>query len=154
MPVVWHLASIYSCRRLNSQQQRILGEKWRPEKNPTVSADISRVCQRLNLLDVNPVQYEQFINSWRYNCFGHHTEKDGIVIFDKISFMSHSCCSTATWHYGPEDSFVLRARQHMRPGDEITITYIGDEDLLKSTPIRREKTEGWLFTCQCKRCQS
>ena len=85
MPVVWHLASIYSCRRLNSQQQRILGEKWRPEKNPTVSADISRVCQRLNLLDVNPVQYEQFINSWRYNCFGHHTEKDGIVIFDSTT---------------------------------------------------------------------
>lgn len=66
--------------------------------------------------------------------------------------ISHSCSSTATWHYGEDDAFILRARQYIAQGDEITISYIGDDDLYKATHTRQEKLSGWLFTCQCDRC--
>lgn len=74
--------------------------------------------------------------------------------------------ATCCWHYGPEDSFVLRARVPIQPGDELTISYIGDEELFKSTNVRRQRLQGelfssatsrvisvgWLFTCHCHRC--
>lgn len=47
--------------------------------------------------------------------------------------LAHDCAATACWHYGDQDAFVLRARQLIRKGEEITISYVGDEDLFKST---------------------
>lgn len=47
--------------------------------------------------------------------------------------IAHDCSATATWHYGDDDAFVLRARQFIPAGDEITISYIGDDDLFKAT---------------------
>jgi hypothetical protein len=52
--------------------------------------------------------------------------------------ISHSCSSTATWHYGEDDAFILRARQYIAQGDEITISYIGDDDLYKATHSQRK----------------
>ena len=39
--------------------------------------------------------------------------------------------------YGDDDAFVLRARIALKAGDEITISYLQDEDLLKSTTVRQ-----------------
>lgn len=47
--------------------------------------------------------------------------------------LAHDCASSACWHYGDKESFVLRARQFIKKGDEITISYVGDDDLFKST---------------------
>ncbi|ETW56340.1 hypothetical protein PFUGPA_01669, partial [Plasmodium falciparum Palo Alto/Uganda] len=58
-----------------------------------------------------------------------------------ISMLAHSCISTACWHYGENDSFVLRARINLNPGDEITISYLGDDDLYKSSNSRNLNQE-------------
>ena len=47
--------------------------------------------------------------------------------------MSHSCNATACWHYADNNTFVLRSRVFLKPGDEISISYIGDDVLIKST---------------------
>eukprot|EP00392_Amoebophrya_sp_AT5.2_P001267 g1269.t1 len=94
---------------------------------------------------------QTLINAWRYNSFGHHTE-EGLVLYNRISMCSHACDPSCCWTYGDDDSFVLRARVALEPSAELTISYLQDEDLLKSTSIRREKLENWKFTCGCVRC--
>jgi len=34
----------------------------------------------------------------------------------------------------------------------LTISYLQDEDLLKSTAVRQQKLQNWRFTCACTRC--
>lgn len=80
----------------------------------------------------------------RYNSFGHHSE-DGLVLYNRISMAAHGCDPTCCWTYGDEESFVLRARVTLQPGAELTISYLQDEDLLKSTNVRRRKLENWKF---------
>lgn len=48
--------------------------------------------------------------------------------------------------------FVLRARIALSKNDELTISYLQDEDLLKGTSVRQQKLQNWRFTCACERC--
>jgi len=153
LPPVWHLAAICSLTMLEQRGRQIIADKWVPDANKAPSDDVIRVLQHTRI-KLDPREYERFLQAWRYNSFGHHTESDGLVLYNCISMMAHSCGSTACWHYGEDDAFVLRARQRLRAGDELTISYIGDEDLFKSTLVRREKLSSWLFSCQCERCET
>lgn len=72
--------------------------------------------------------------------------------------LAHDCAATACWHYAEEDAFVLRARLYIKKGQEITISYVGDDDLFKSTngtcPIDIATTINTcsrtkLYTLQC-----
>lgn len=152
LPPVWHLAALYALTQLSRNKQNVILDKWVPEPNRPPGKDVKRVLMATQL-KVDPYRYERFLQAWRYNSFGHHVETDGLVLYNRISMIAHDCSATATWHYGDDDAFVLRARQFIPQGDEITISYIGDDDLLKATHIRQEKLSSWLFTCQCSRCQ-
>ncbi|CBZ55580.1 hypothetical protein NCLIV_060040 [Neospora caninum Liverpool] len=151
LPPVWHLAAICSLTMLDDEKKQICLDKWVPDPDRPPSDDVLRVINRAGL-EVHPQLYERMLMVWRYNSFGHHTEQQGLVLYNRISMMAHSCRATACWHYGEDDAFVLRARVKLQAGDELTISYIGDDDLFKSTNVRREKVQGWLFTCQCVRC--
>ena len=105
------------------------------------------------LSEVNVSEYAHLTQVWRYNSFGHHTDINALCMYDVTSMMSHSCAATGVWHFGAEDAFCLRARVGLKPGDEISISYLADEDVFKSVPVRREKTKGWLFSCACVRCE-
>merc|ERR1711988_1048604 len=65
---------------------------------------------------------------------------------------AHSCDPNCCWTYGDNDSFVLRARRSVGRNSELTISYLQDEDLLKSTDVRRNKLQNWKFDCGCERC--
>jgi len=108
---------------------------------------------RNSLSSVIMSDYIRVALAWRYNSFGHHTESNALCMYDITSTMAHSCAPSTVWHFGEMESFCLRARTALRAGDEITISYLGDEDLLKSIPERHKKTNGWLFTCTCARCE-
>ncbi|PHJ22318.1 apical complex lysine methyltransferase [Cystoisospora suis] len=151
LPPVWHLAALCSLLMLDDDKKKICLDKWVPEPNKAPSDDVMRVLSRANV-KVHPQLYERMLMVWRYNSFGHHTEQHGLVLYNRISMMAHSCRASACWHYGEADAFILRARVKLQAGDELTISYIGDDDLFKSTNVRREKVHGWLFTCQCIRC--
>lgn len=153
LPPIWHLAALCSMTQLNEEGYQICMDKWVPDTDREPSEDVLRVCSYLDG-DVDPQIYERMLLVWRYNSFGHHTETQGLVLYNRISMMAHSCQATACWHYGADDAFVLRARVSLQRGDEITISYIGDEELFKSTNIRREKVQGWLFLCNCIRCSN
>jgi hypothetical protein len=109
---------------------------------------------RNSLEGVNIEDYTRIALAWRYNSFGHHTDPNSLCMYDITSTMAHSCAPSTVWHFGQDESFCLRARVKLRPGDEITISYLGDEDLLRSIPERHKKTDGWLFECTCDRCQA
>lgn len=75
------------------------------------------------------------------------------MLYNRISMCSHSCDPTCCWSYGEADAFVLRSRIALKKGDELTISYLQDEDLLKSTAVRQQKLQNWRFTCMCPRCK-
>jgi len=101
--------------------------------------------------DIDAKKFQRLVSAWRYNSFGHHKE-DGLVLYNRISMCAHSCDPTCCWSYGDEDAFVLRSRIALGKGDELTISYLQDEDLLKSTSVRQTKLQNWKFTCACPRC--
>lgn len=63
--------------------------------------------------------------------------------------LAHDCAASACWHYGEMDAFVLRARQYIKKGDEITISYVGDDDLFKSTNSKTVCAIPLLFDFLC-----
>eukprot|EP01071_Lankesteria_metandrocarpae_P013147 Lankesteria_metandrocarpae@DN673_c0_g1_i1.p1 len=155
LPPIWHLAALCSLTMLPKASRDIILDKWVPEPDAAASTDVMRVLSRLPRFSESKVYgrvYQRALDAWRFNSFGHHTEENGLVLFNSISMMAHSCHATATWHYGNGSAFVLRARQHLPSGGEISISYIGDEELCKPTHLRREHLSSWLFTCACDRC--
>ncbi|KAF4658542.1 hypothetical protein FOZ61_005531 [Perkinsus olseni] len=180
LPIVWHMAALSSLLFLHEDKLVRCYDKWAPpvdaptnESQGEPSSNYPN-CQHMlhtlvhghveaipkderevwmwKLIQLDTRDYVHLLLIWRFNSFGHHTVADGLIMYDKISMLSHSCEATCCWHYGPNDSFVLRARVPIEPGDELTISYIGDEELFKSTNIRRQRLQGWLFTCHCHRC--
>jgi len=155
MPPSWHYAALYSLLHLDKKQKKQILDKWHPTVDPQeLSSDVLRICRNVPYAKkVDSFEYERMLHAWRYNCFGHHSDSHGLVCYNRISMMAHSCESTATWHYGTSnDQFVLRARHHLEKDDEITITYVGDEELYKSKDLRRTRLASWLFTCRCNKC--
>ncbi|CAD7923065.1 unnamed protein product [Amoebophrya sp. A120] len=167
-------AALLSLLELGSSDLQVVQDKFVPdEEKEVVGADVHRIFNKLgfpqNFVAVKSVMpadtsavfpsgkkftktlLQTLINAWRYNSFGHHTE-DGLVLYNRISMCAHSCDPSCCWTYGDDDSFVLRARVALEAGSELTISYLQDEDLLKSTDVRREKLENWKFTCGCTRC--
>lgn len=153
LPPIWHLAALCSLTEMEEDALAACLEKWVPDPEQEAGADVLRVLEFIDG-EVDPALYERLLQVWRFNSFGHHSEKDGLVLYDRISMMAHSCRASASWHYGEGEAFVLRARVQLEAGAEITISYIGDEELFKSTNVRREKVRGWLFVCHCLRCDA
>lgn len=167
LPAVWHYAALLSLTGEDRVKRERMQDKWVPESkledlieiacsvlnslfsNPSLPPEFS---EKMSIVD--PEEYARMILAWRYNSFGHHTDASALCMYDITSTMAHSCLPSAVWHFGSDDAFCLRARVSLKPGDEITISYLGDEDLLRSVPERRKRTQGWLFSCHCDRCQS
>ncbi|EUD65608.1 hypothetical protein C922_04114 [Plasmodium inui San Antonio 1] len=167
LPLKWHYAALCTITTLNDSDFRACIDKWIPEPDRDADADVfnvlNKVCDKKFAKNgklqyffmkkmIDPKIYDRIIQVWHYNAFGHHTDNEGLVLYNRISMLAHSCNSTACWHYGSDDSFVLRARVKLSVGDELTISYLGDDDLYKSSNIRREKLINWLFVCMCSRC--
>lgn len=159
--VTFHFAALLSQLTLDPMSIDVILDKYVPEPDEEPGEDALRIIQSLqddmhealNTKDhpVDPRRLQRLVSAWRYNSFGHHKE-DGLVLYNRISMCSHSCDPTCCWSYGDDDAFVLRARIALKEGDELTISYLQDEDLLKSTIVRRQKLQNWRFTCACPRC--
>eukprot|EP00928_Gymnodinium_smaydae_P030260 TRINITY_DN22547_c0_g1_i2.p1 TRINITY_DN22547_c0_g1~~TRINITY_DN22547_c0_g1_i2.p1 ORF type:complete len:536 (-),score=92.03 TRINITY_DN22547_c0_g1_i2:103-1710(-) len=157
----FYFAALMSALKLDERGIDVILDKFVPSLDEEPDEDVHRIIKsltedvpELKLQDrpIDPRRLQRLVSAWRFNCFGHHKE-DGLVLYDRISMCSHSCDPSCCWSYGADDAFVLRARVALRAGDEITISYLQDEDLLKCTATRRQKLLNWQFTCQCRRCQ-
>jgi len=159
--VTFHFAALVSQLQLDPMSIDVILDKFVPDADEDPGEDVIRILQSLqdNMQDtlmlrehpIDPRKLQRLVSAWRYNSFGHHKE-DGLVLYNRISMCSHSCDPTCCWSYGDDDAFVLRARVALGAGDELTISYLQDEDLLKSTLVRQQKLQNWRFTCQCPRC--
>ena len=154
LPQVWHYAAFLSILSLDSATVSRMASKWVPDDHASTT-DCELILDSLNHPDLPPSilsVYTTLVQVWRYNSFGHHTDSNALCMYDITSNMSHSCAASAVWHFGDLDGFCLRARTNLVPGDEVSISYLGDEDLFRSVPARRVITAGWLFECACDRC--
>lgn len=166
LPHVWHYAALLSLLSEDESMKERMLSKWIPHEHGYAARDCDEIRSRLLKLDslssslrsrlekVSLEEYASLTLVWRYNSFGHHTDTQALCLYDTTSMMAHSCAATGVWHFGSDDSFCLRARVALNAGDELTISYLGDEDLFKSVPVRRQKSQGWLFACNCVRCTS
>jgi len=160
--VTFHFAALLSQLKLDPMSIDVILDKFVPDPDEDPGEDVLRIIQSLqdssmqdvlNLREhpIDPRKLQRLVSAWRYNSFGHHKE-DGLVLYNRISMCAHSCDPSCCWSYGDDDAFVLRARVALNRGDELTISYLQDEDLLKSTAVRQQKLQNWRFTCQCPRC--
>ncbi|CAE8732068.1 unnamed protein product [Polarella glacialis] len=123
-----------------------------------VSAPSNGIClltQELGLRGQHAPLLERLLGAWTLNCFEHSEVPRGYATYFVPSFMSHACFPTAVWVMGGEggDSFVLRARQKLSAGDEITISYLSEVDLLEDATFRRQHlSASKKFVCSCARC--
>mmetsp|Transcript_10324 Transcript_10324/g.22780 ORF Transcript_10324/g.22780 Transcript_10324/m.22780 type:complete len:514 (-) Transcript_10324:187-1728(-) len=162
--VTFHFAALLSELFLDKKAIQIIRDKFVPEPEEAPGDDVLRIlagikanpelAKELKVKERNfdPHHLQRLTSAWRYNSFGHHKE-DGLVLYNRISMCAHSCDPSCCWSYGEQDSFVLRARVGLKEGDELTISYLQDEDLLKSTNVRQQKLLNWRFTCMCSRCK-
>jgi len=161
--VTFHFAAIVSILQLDEEGIGVIRDKYVPEPDEEPNDDVLRILKTLKdgppeilggslkAVDLTAKELQRLVSAWRYNSFGHHKE-DGLVLYNRISMCAHSCDPTCCWSYGDEDAFVLRSRISLAKGDELTISYLQDEDLLKSTAVRQTKLQNWRFTCMCPRC--
>jgi len=162
--VTFHFAALMSQLTLDQESVNVILDKFVPEPDGDPGEDVIRILKslednkglaetlRLKERPIDPRRLQRLVSAWRYNSFGHHKE-DGLVLYNRISMCAHSCDPTCCWSYGDDDAFVLRARVALNRGDELTIAYLQDEDLLKSTAVRQQKLQNWRFTCMCPRCR-
>jgi len=162
--VTFHFAALLSELQLDKTSIGIIMDKYVPDPDEEPGDDVVRIMQsleenkelkeelKLDERPLDPRKLQRLVSAWRYNSFGHHKE-DGLVLYNRISMCSHSCDPTCCWSYGEDDAFVLRSRISLKKGDELTISYLQDEDLLKSTAVRQQKLQNWRFTCACPRCK-
>lgn len=159
--ITFHFAGLLSQLLLDPMSLDIVIDKFVPDPDEEPGEDVVRILEslqknmseELNLAEnpIDPRRLQRLVSSWRYNSFGHHKE-DGLVLYNRISMCAHSCDPTCCWSYGEDDAFVLRARVALKAGDELTISYLQDEDLLRSTNVRQQKLQNWRFLCSCPRC--
>jgi len=156
--ITFYFAAVASMLLLDDEGLQIILDKFIPDPDEPVSDDVHRIIKSLNVKDIktkktmDPQLFQRLLSAWRYNSFGHHTE-DGLVLYNRISMCAHSCDPSCCWSYGDDDAFVLRARRQLAKGEELTISYLTDDDLLKAIIIRRQKLNNWKFTCCCERCE-
>eukprot|EP00442_Polarella_glacialis_P000469 CAMPEP_0115096580 /NCGR_PEP_ID=MMETSP0227-20121206/29819_1 /TAXON_ID=89957 /ORGANISM="Polarella glacialis, Strain CCMP 1383" /LENGTH=517 /DNA_ID=CAMNT_0002490363 /DNA_START=126 /DNA_END=1679 /DNA_ORIENTATION=+ len=159
--ITFHFAAMITLTQLDAASVGVIMDKYVPDPDEEPNEDVTRILSSMKdspeevlkckVEDLCPKKLQRLVSAWRYNSFGHHKE-DGLVLYNRISMCSHSCDPTCCWSYGEEDAFVLRARVALSDSDELTISYLQDEDLLKSTAVRQLKLQNWKFTCSCPRC--
>jgi len=119
------------------------------ESSPGSSA---RILVRELVPAMDPSVLDTLTQVWVLNCFDYTDEPQGYCTYFFSSFMSHSCLPNAFWHYAG-NNHALRARSAIAAGDEVCISYLSEDWLLRSGPERRwDLHETKYFWCACERC--
>eukprot|EP00933_Yihiella_yeosuensis_P038111 TRINITY_DN32071_c0_g2_i1.p1 TRINITY_DN32071_c0_g2~~TRINITY_DN32071_c0_g2_i1.p1 ORF type:complete len:529 (-),score=94.23 TRINITY_DN32071_c0_g2_i1:22-1608(-) len=140
------------------QRRLLMLQGGRGSDVQAASKGIQRLAVKLGFCEASAsiaLILERLLKAWIVNCFEYSEVPKAYAIYFLPSFMSHSCHPTAVWVLsGPEDDqFVLRARQQIHVGDEITISYLSEDSLLLDARDRRlHLLSSKKFLCNCVRC--
>eukprot|EP00434_Breviolum_minutum_P017544 symbB.v1.2.015484.t1/scaffold1083.1/size139395/3 len=97
-------------------------------------------------------KFWHLLQVWKYNSFEYSDDPVASAIYLQASFHSHDCNPNATW-VADDAGLTLRARRHIAVGEEVTISYLSDEELFESTSQRRMRLKiSKDFDCSCPRC--
>ncbi|CAE8723254.1 unnamed protein product [Polarella glacialis] len=90
------------------------------------------------------------------NTFGVNSESGGslVELLPGLSRLNHSCLPNALRGPGSEAGTVeVRAVRPVATGEELSISYLDEEQLLSPRARRRARLSGrWQFRCGCERC--
>ena len=97
------------------------------------------------------------------NSLACNSRQDELCLFQTFCRLSHSCepnCARSSFEKddganseGPKHTQALRALQDIESGEELTVSYLSDSELLECTYLRHgflSKTK--FFECNCERC--
>eukprot|EP00767_Chilomastix_cuspidata_P002010 gnl/Chilomastix_cuspidata/2131.p1 GENE.gnl/Chilomastix_cuspidata/2131~~gnl/Chilomastix_cuspidata/2131.p1 ORF type:complete len:686 (+),score=89.63 gnl/Chilomastix_cuspidata/2131:156-2060(+) len=110
----------------------------------------------LDLLNVEPrtqrLRARHACVAMSVNCF--EAGGDALAVFPTICCASHSCAPNCVWQWShTARAMILTAVRFIACGEEITISYLSDDDLLCPRAFRREALRvSYFFHCACGRC--
>jgi len=105
----------------------------------------------------DPALFKRALRILDSNSMAAGEQQEYLVLPSTLSRLSHSCCpnSARSGHPTPESmTQCLRAIRDIGEGEEITISYLSDTELMECTYLRRDflrRTK--FFTCLCERCE-
>eukprot|EP00421_Protoceratium_reticulatum_P024641 CAMPEP_0168474846 /NCGR_PEP_ID=MMETSP0228-20121227/61058_1 /TAXON_ID=133427 /ORGANISM="Protoceratium reticulatum, Strain CCCM 535 (=CCMP 1889)" /LENGTH=102 /DNA_ID=CAMNT_0008490899 /DNA_START=29 /DNA_END=333 /DNA_ORIENTATION=+ len=75
----------------------------------------------------------------------HATEEDSAdcALYEHASRFNHSCAPNLSRRFGAGERVQLRTSRAVAAGEELTISYLGDEELLQCTARRRWHLRPW-----------
>lgn len=88
------------------------------------------------------------------NCFtisDGELQEIGVGLYPSLSLLNHDCGPNCVMVF-EGTKLQLRAVRDIKPGDEITISYV--DPLALSEERRKQLQEQYHFTCHCQRCES
>lgn len=98
LPLKWHYAALCSITMLNDFNYKACLDKWVPEPDKEPDNDIynvlDKVCEKTSFVNgnkyyyyknklIDPKIYSRIIQVWHYNAFGHHTDNEGLVLYNR-----------------------------------------------------------------------
>lgn len=120
------------------------------------SLEVMTVLHELKLDKLlDPLIVEKRLMTAVQNCFQctDDRERSGLGMWFTPSFLSHSCMPNAVGAVDSNGMFNVVAQRAIKAGEEVTISYIADEDLTYNASYRRlTLAKSRQFICQCPRC--
>lgn len=106
LPLRWHYAALCTITMLNDDDFNACIDKWIPEPDKDPDDDVFNVLDKVcdikttksggkyyyykNKL-IDPNIYDRIIQVWHYNAFGHHTDSEGLVLYNRKKKMKNIC---------------------------------------------------------------
>eukprot|EP00438_Fugacium_kawagutii_P001791 Skav235970 [mRNA] locus=scaffold592:172045:176360:- [translate_table: standard] len=106
---------------------------------------------QIRLLDNTFERQElQLLSTLEVCCCG--TFPGSVALFEHVACANHSCKPNAAIRINTNEELRFIALRSVAKGEEVCISYIGDELLLKPSNLRRKALRPWGFQCSCPRC--
>jgi len=115
--------------------------------------DMSVIAAALLPPGADLMNLERCLQAWLHNAWTIQGQRTGLVIYFLASLISHSCNPSLVVHQDSDGNMLLRARHKICSGDEITVSYLPEVELLDAAPKRRRDLwDSKRFWCSCERC--
>lgn len=99
--------------------------------------------------NISDTQWQKAINIIYTNSF-----YNGIVnvIYPLISYLNHSCLPNAYIDFNDNNMACIYAFKDITIGEEVCISYIGDDPSFNYRANRQNRLHYWRFICECTGC--
>eukprot|EP00930_Biecheleria_cincta_P104039 TRINITY_DN9618_c0_g2_i1.p1 TRINITY_DN9618_c0_g2~~TRINITY_DN9618_c0_g2_i1.p1 ORF type:complete len:769 (+),score=112.34 TRINITY_DN9618_c0_g2_i1:69-2375(+) len=139
------------------QLQSRLRMRFAPEPNPSIRNAMDIVLRLLAGQGEQTTANElgKLYNALSFNAFTTSTCHKHFVSFDVLAQVAHSCQPNCEVVVHSNGYGRLEALTHVAAGEELRISYLGEDLLQLGRSARRQRLlDKWGFHCNCQRCAS